>query len=140
MGGRAPHHPLSWTRVALVGLALACGAVRLPAPASLKGYDVVIPGDDTLSRALAEALGETELRVRREVKGGGRPAVVLIHLVFREPGSDGQQWLLGRLADTRSSVILAAATLPLDSLGTSGQARAQALTRALLTIPSIPVD
>lgn len=140
MGGRAPHHALTWTRVALVGLAVACGAARLPAPASLKGYDVVIPGDDTLSRALAQAFSETELRVRRGVKGGGRSAVVLIHHIFREPGPDGKPWLLGRLADTRSSVILAAATLPLDSLGTSGQARAQALTRALLTIPTNPVD
>ena len=140
MGGRAPHHPLNWTSVALVGLAAACGAARLPAPASLKDYEVVIPADDTLSRALAQAFGETELRVRRQVKGGGRPAVVLIHQVFREPGADGKSWLLGRLADTRSSVILAAATLPLDSLGTSAQARAQALTRALLRPPPAVVE
>ena len=116
-------------------LAAACAHARLPAPETLRGYDVLIPGRDTLSRALADAFGDTELRVRREVKGGGRPTVVLIHQVFAEPGRDGRQWLMGRLADTRSSVILAAATLPLDSAGTAGTDRAKALVRALLAVP-----
>ena len=67
-----------------------------------------------------------------------------INAAIVTPVAVGVSWfaveLLGRLADTRSSVILAAATLPLDSLGTSAQARAQALTRALLPIPTNPVD
>jgi hypothetical protein len=118
-------------------LSVACAGHRgYIAPSALRAYEVLVPGRDTLSDALARALSEARLRVRRAVRGGSRATAVLVHQVFREPGAGGRGYLHGRLYDTRTSVIVAAATLSLDSVGVARRERAEALVRAL----RVPAD
>jgi hypothetical protein len=106
----------------------------LRAPPALQGYEVLVVGKDSLSRALATAFEATDLKVRRDVRGGGPPTVLVIHRPYGEPGRDGKRWLTARLADTRTSVILAAVTLPLDGLGPSARERAEAIVQALFAV------
>ena len=121
-------------RFAVLGLLLvACAASRVPA--HLRGYDIVVEPRDEDSRALAGAMRDYGFRVRDRVRGGSRPTAVLIHFTFSEPGPGQPHWLHLRLADTRSGVIVAAATVLLDSVGTSARARAEAAVRALAPAP-----
>ena len=109
----------------------ACGASRVPA--SLRGYDVLVAGQDSQAVELARAMKSAGYHVRDRVKGGSRPTAALIHFTFREPGPDQPTWLHLRLADTRSGVILGAATIPLDSTTKTSRARAEAAVQALST-------
>jgi hypothetical protein len=112
----------------------ACGTSRLPD--SLRGYEILVEsGRDAQGTELARALREAGLRVRREVRGGSRPTAALIFFEYSEPGRGQPNWLQLRLADTRSGVILAAAAIPLDSVGPTPRERAVAAVRALTTSP-----
>ena len=118
---------------ALALLLVACATSRVPA--HLRGYDIVVEPKDEQSRALAGAMRDFGFRVRDHVRGGSRPTAVLIHFLFSEPGPGQPVWLHLRLADTRSGVIVATATIPLDSAVSSARARAEAAVRALAPAP-----
>src|SRR6266704_1503756 len=75
----------------VLGLCCATGSARR-APASLRGYDILITNKDSLSDGLALAL---------------------------------------RRADTRDGGIVAAVSVPQDSLGPSAESQAQALADSL---------
>lgn len=129
----------------LAPMVLACGSARR-VPTSVRGYDILVTGRDTLSQAVAAAFSREGLRVRREPRGGGRAAAALVVYEFRDPGRDGRRWLYGRLFDARSSGVVAAAALPTDSLPPAGRERARRLVAAMLAprdtteIPDIPID
>jgi len=110
-------------------LAIGCGASRVPA--NLRGYDVLIAGADEQSVALAAAMKQAGYHVKTKVKGGSHPTAALIHFTFSDPGPDQTVWLHLRLADTRSGVIVGAASIPLDSTTTTSRARALAAVQAL---------
>ena len=111
-------------------LVAACGSSRLPT--SLRGYEILVArGSDPQTEAFAEALRQSGLRVRREVRGGGRPTAALVFFLFSEPGRAQPSWLHLRLADTRSGAIVGIAAIPLDSVGPSPRERAVAAVRAL---------
>ena len=114
--------------VALI-LAIGCGASRVPA--NLRGYDVLINGSDEQSVELAVAMKRAGYHVKTKVKGGSHPTAALIHFTFSDPGPDQTVWLHLRLADTRSGVIVGAASIPLDSTVSTSRARAQAAVQAL---------
>ncbi|MBI1967196.1 MAG: hypothetical protein HYS40_04340 [Gemmatimonadetes bacterium] len=101
-------------------------------PDSLKGYQIVVSRRDTLSQAFIRTLRENGFAVRREVRGGGRPAAGLMHFTFREADAVATPWLHARLFDTRSGVVLAAVAIRLDSIGPDAQARARAVVDSLL--------
>lgn len=99
--------------------AIACAGHAVRVPDDVRGYEIVVPGRDSLSRAFARALAGEGFRVRREVRGGNRPAAVLLHFVFRED-RDAPPVLYGRLSDTRTGRVVAAGEVALD--GTRGAA------------------
>jgi hypothetical protein len=108
----------------------ACATGGAGIPRALQGYDVLVSGRDTVSDAFAAALRDRGFRVRREVRGGGRPTAALIYFTFREP-QQSHNWLHARLFDTRSGVLLGAALVRLDSLGPDARARAALLVDSL---------
>ena len=110
-----------------------CGVSRIPA--SLRGYEILVERGDSQGVELARALGDYGFRVRRAVRGGSRPTAGLIFFTFREPGPGTAPWLYLRLADTRTGEIVGAARIPLDSVGPTPRARADAAIRALLATP-----
>ena len=114
-------------------LLAACGGARSP----LRGYRVLVPARDSLSEALAKALGEKGFTVRREVSGGSPPTAALVTFTFRDSTTT---WFAARLADTRTGVIVAAVSLPVDSLGrtSAGQARMLADSIAALLAQPTP--
>lgn len=116
--------------VLIAGGALGCAVYALRVPDSVRGYEIVVDGQDTLSRAFARALTDAGLKVRPAPRGGMRPAAVLVHFVFRGE-QDGVAYLYVRLADTRTGQVVASAEQPLDSLMGAGP-RAAALVRVLL--------
>lgn len=119
-------------RAALLAvLLLGCASARR-VPETVRGYDILVPGRDTLSRAMAGALARAGLDVRRTPKGGARAVAALVVYEFRHAGRGGRAWLFGRLFDARSGQLVAAAELPLDSLPAAARGRAQALVTALL--------
>jgi len=114
--------------ITLAGAGCAGHAIRVPD--DVRGYEIVVPGRDSLSLAFAGALKGQGFHVRSTVRGGTRPAAALVHFVF-------QEWhgapivLYGRLADTRSGAVVAAAEIPLDSTGSAARDSVPALVRAL---------
>ena len=92
---------------------------------------MLVEGRDSLRDALAAALRHAHYHVRRAVKGGSPPTAALVLFSFREPDSTSHDWLHARFFDTRSGVIVAAASIPLDSGLVGARARAQALVGAL---------
>ena len=96
-------------------------------PSLLRGYRVVIEAHDSISDYLALALARKGFTVRRHIKGGNPPTAALVTFTFRELGATPTTWFNARLADTRSGVIVAAVSAPLDSLGGTAAARAQSL-------------
>lgn len=120
-----------WAGV-LAGTWLAACASAPRAPTKLRDYEVVVPARDTLRRALAKELERAGLRIRREARGGATAPAVLVCYEFREPGAEGRRWVYARLFHARSSALLAAARLPVDSLPPGGEARARLLVAALL--------
>ena len=123
--------------VCLVGLACAsAGAYRVSG--QLKSYEIVVSGHDSISTQVAAAFGRRGFRVRGAVRGGSRPTLAYVAFWFSEPGEGKQPPLYyARLADTRTGDILAAAAVPLDSLGPSLKTRVDSLV-TLLTAP-LPV-
>lgn len=115
--------------VLLTLLVAGCGASRVPK--SLRGYDILVQSRDSQSVELARAMRSAGYHVRDRVKGGSRPTAALIHFTFSEPGPDQTTWLHVRLADTRSGVVVGAATIPVDSTTMSPRARAEAAVLAL---------
>lgn len=101
------------------------------APDSLRGYEILVGDRDSLSTQLAVALRRHGFRVRRDVKGGGRPTVAAISFTFREPDAQARPWLHARFADTRSGVMVAAVTVPLDSVPADARSLAEALVGAV---------
>lgn len=114
-------------------LLLGCGASRVPP--TLRGYDILVESKDEQSVALAYAMRGFGYRVRDKVRGGSRPTAVLIHFTFSDPGPGQTTWLHVRLADTRSGVMVGAATVPLDSTTPTPRARATAAVQALAPSP-----
>jgi hypothetical protein len=110
-------------------LVVACATSRIPA--SLRGYDILVEPNDEQSVELARAMRGSGYHVREKVRGGSRPTAALIHFTFSDPGQGQPTWLHVRLADTRSGVIVGAATVQLDSATQTARARARAAVRAL---------
>ena len=104
-------------------LLAGCGTGRPPAP--LRGYRILVAAHDSLGDALARALRARGLVVWRRSRGAGPPTAALITFSYRD--STRLRWLGLRLADTRSGNILAAVSVPWDSLGPSTDQRAEAL-------------
>lgn len=123
----------SWRRCVVASLwILGACAGHTRVPSSLRGYEILVSGRDTLDQALERALRESGFHVRRAVKGGGPPAAALLHFVFQEPPPAPVPWLHARLYDTRSGVILGAVMIRLDSIGPAGRVRARAIVDSLL--------
>ena len=114
---------------ACLALVLACGGSRVPAV--LRGYDIIVAGQDSQSVELARVMKDMGYKVRGAVKGGSRPTAALVHFTFAEPGPDQPTWFHLRLADTRSGAIVAVASVPLDSALLSPHARAVAAVKAI---------
>ena len=119
--------------VALGLCTAACAASRIPA--ALRGYEILVERGDADGAEMARAFREHGFRVRGAVRGGSRPTAALIFFTFREAGRGTAPWLHLRLADTRTGEIVGAAMIPLDSVGASPRARADAGIRALLATP-----
>jgi NAD(P)-dependent dehydrogenase (short-subunit alcohol dehydrogenase family) len=113
----------------LLAVIAGCGGHAFRTPDDVQGYEIVVTGDDSVSRAFARELANEGFRVRNAVRGGNRPAAVLVHFVFHEP--NGPTLLHGRLADTRSGAIVAAASIPLDSTSRARRDSVPALVRSL---------
>ncbi|MGH2627792.1 MAG: hypothetical protein ACRDHY_14210 [Anaerolineales bacterium] len=113
--------------------AAACGASRIPV--SLRGYEILVERRDAQGTELARALREYGFRVRGVIRGGNRPTAALIFFTLREAGSGTAPWLHLRFADTRTGAIVGAAMIPLDSVGPTPRARADAALRALVATP-----
>jgi len=124
-----------WWRAGAIAVAWlgACATGSPGVPAGLRGFEVVAPARDTLSRAVAAELERAGMRVRPTARGGAKAPAVLVCYEFREPGREGRRWLYARLFHARTSAVLAAARLPVDSLPGDGPARARRLATALLT-------
>ena len=110
----------------------SCAANPYRTPASLHAYEIILPGRDSLRRAFAFEFARAGLRVRREPRGGGPPAATLVYYEFAAPGAGGPRWFHARLYDVRSSLLLAAMTILVDSLPPSGRDRAQLVAERLL--------
>ena len=93
-------------------------ATRYEEPSALRGYEILITRHDSLGRELAQGLARRGFTVRDRVRGGGRATAYLFAFTFCEtdPPAAGVTWLHVRLADTRTGAIVAAVSLPLDSL------------------------
>jgi hypothetical protein len=113
----------------LAAVVLACAPHRIPA--TLRGYDILVQGQDSQSVELARAMREYGFHVRQKVRGGSRPTAALVHFLFSDPGPDQATWLHIRLADTRSGAIVGAGAIPLDSTTKTSRARATAVVQAL---------
>lgn len=97
---------------------------------------MLVPARDSLSDALAKALGKKGFTVRREVSGGSPPTAALVTFTFRDSTTT---WFAARLADTRTGTIVAAVSMPVDSLGKTSLDQARILAdsiAALLAEPS----
>ena len=125
---RALH--LSLLASGLLGLCCTTGSGRRP-PASLRGYDILITNKDSLSDRLAVALRRRGFTVRRKIRGGSAPTAAVIIFSSRDDTPPETHWLHLRLADTRNGVIVAAVSVPEDSLGPAPDSRAQALADSL---------
>jgi hypothetical protein len=110
-------------------MVLACAPHRIPA--TLRGYDILVQGQDSQSVELARAMREYGFQVRQKVRGGGRPTAALVHFLFTDPGPDQPTWLHIRLADTRSGAIVGVGAIALDSTTKTPRARATAVVQAL---------
>ena len=106
-------------------------------PTGLRAYVIVITRGDSLGRELEQELRHRGFTVRRQVKGGGRPTVYLLAFTFREADPPASTWLHVRLADTRTGAIVAAVSVPLDSLGVTAAAQARAIVDSLAASPAL---
>jgi len=120
--------PGAW-RLGVLATLISCAPHRIPA--TLRGYDIVVAGQDSQSIELARAMREYGFHVRPNVRGGSRPTAALVHFVFSEPGPDQPTWLHIRLADTRSGLVVGVGAVQLDSTTKTPRARATAVVQAL---------
>lgn len=120
--------------LAVLGNALvsSCApATRYEQPSALRGYDILITRRDSLGRELAQGLKRRGFTVRQRVRGGGRATAYLFAFIFRETDPPALSWLHVRLADTRTGVVVAAVSAPLDSLGAGAAEQARAIVDSL---------
>ena len=117
--------------LAVAGLLGCARATARRSPTSLHDYELLVEGHDSLSDAFAQALRHAHYRVRRAVKGGSPPTAGLVLFSFREPDSTSHEWLHARFFDSRSGVIVAAASIPVDSTMRDRRGQARALVAAL---------
>lgn len=119
--------------IAAAGVWAACSTAGMTkAPASLRDYEYLVPGTDSLDEALVQALRESHLTVRRRVQGGDTPTLVVLH--FHEApaaGETGTGHLLLQLSDTRRVGVKGEARVALDSLPPGALNRARALLDSL---------
>ena len=118
---------------ACILLTLSCASGRLPA--QLHGYAIVVEEKDPQTVELARAFREQGIKVRSRMRGGSGPTAAVFYFTFADPGSSQQLWLHVRLADTRTGVIVSAASIPLDSTTVTPRARARAAVQALTSAP-----
>ena len=119
----------------------ACSTGRRPTlsttgPGTLRSYVLVIPAGDALDSTLADLLRDRGFRVWSAVRGGSGPAAALVSFTFRDASSESGRWLHARFFDTRTGVIVAAASVPLDTLPNDPRLHARALFEALLAEPA----
>jgi hypothetical protein len=130
---------LPFGRSAVTAACVALGACsqvpRYRAPSSVRGYDILVTGTDSLSRAIARGLERRGYTVRTAVVGGGRGTAYLLSFTQREIEPGAPTVLYIRLADTRTGAIVAAVSAPLDSLGATVLTRAQAIVDSLSQRP-----
>jgi hypothetical protein len=123
------------------GLAGACAppgvAARYETPRDLAAYEILVTRTDSLGQGIAAGLRGKGFTVQDRVRGGGRPTAYLLSFQFEERETPPVIWLHVRLADTRSGVVVAAVSAPLDSLGTGSAARARAIVEALARTPAL---
>lgn len=100
-------------------------------PATLQGYEILITRRDSLGQEIARGLRHHGFKVWSRVRGGSRPTVYLLTFTFRETDPQGLTWLHVRLADTRTGGIVAAVSIPLDSVELSAAARARVIVDSL---------
>jgi hypothetical protein len=116
--------------------ATACGAGRagrVPGGAGpLRGYVLVVPGREPFDTALGALLRKRGFRVLTSVRGGGKPAAALVRFTFRDASTESGRWLYARFFDTRSGLLVAAASIPLDTLPDDPGLHARLLVEALL--------
>lgn len=120
-----------WVRL---GVTVAClgggcstaGMVR--APSSLRDYEYLIVGSDSLDQAFAAALKEAHLTVRRQVRGGETPTLVVLH--FHE-AAEGSGYLVLQLTDTRRVGVVGESRIALDSIDGGAAVHARALLDSL---------
>ncbi len=120
--------------LAVLGNALvsSCApATRYEQPSALRGYDILITRRDSLGRELAQGLKRRGFTVRQHVRGGGRATAYLFAFTFRETDPPALTWLHVRLADTRTGVVVAAVSAPVDSLGSGPADQARAIVDSL---------
>jgi hypothetical protein len=113
----------------VVAATVNCGASRVPP--TLRGYDILVAGQDSQSVELAHAMKERGYHVRQNVKGGSRPTAALIYFLFSDPGPLQPTWFHLRLADTRSGLIVGGASIQVDSVLNTPHARAVAAVQAI---------
>src|SRR2546428_14178051 len=99
----------------VLGLCCATGSARR-APASLRGYDILITNKDSLSDGLALALRRRGFTVRRKIRGGGAPTAAVIIFNSKDDEPPETHWLHLRLADTPHGGHFAAVLGPPESL------------------------
>jgi hypothetical protein len=107
-------------------------------PGTLRGYVLVVPLRDALDTALADLLRRRGFRVWSHVRGGSSPAAALVSFNFRDASSESGRWLHARFFDTRTGAVVAAASVPLDTLPNDPRRHAQALVEALLVEAVLP--
>jgi len=119
-------------------LLLACAPpTRYEQPSAVRGYEILITRRDSLGQGIAEGLRRRGFTVRRSVRGGSRPAAYLLAFTFRDAEPGAVTWLHVRLADTRTGVIVAAMSAPLDSLGATTPDHARAIVDSLAASPAL---
>jgi len=117
-----------WGNALLLGCA---PPTRYEQPSAVRGYEILITRRDSLGQGIAEGLRRRGFTVRRSVRGGSRPAAYLLAFTFRDAEPGAVTWVHVRLADTRTGVIVAAMSAPLDSLGATTPDHARAIVDSL---------
>lgn len=123
----APLAPLA----AFALLAHCTPPARYEQPSGVRAYELLVTRTDSLGQGIADGLKRRGFTVRRRVRGGSRPAAYLLLFTFRDTDPPQLTWLEARLADTRTGAIVAAASVPLDSVGPSAAERARVLVDSL---------
>ncbi len=125
---------------ALLAVLYGCASGGRQAPPivgvhTLRSYVLVIPLRGAFDSSLSTQLRQRGFRVRDGVRGGGNRAAALITFTFRDPSSESGRWLQARFFDTRTGLLVAAASVALDTLTDDLHVRARALVAALLLEP-----